>query len=125
MSPDKWVVLLGGVSAIAWLNWHFFAATRRSASARAAAGDVQEAVVVVRGGYDPFEIRVKAGQPVRLIFDRQETASCSEEVVLGAFGIRRMLPAYERTTVDIAAPTKGRYDITCGMSMLHGTLVVE
>jgi plastocyanin domain-containing protein len=122
---DKWVVLLAGVSAIAWLNWHFFGAARRSTVALAEAGGVQEAVVIVRGGYDPSEIRVRAGQPVRLIFDRQETSSCSEEVVLGAFGIRKALPANERTVVEIAAPAKGRYDITCGMSMLHGTLIVE
>ena len=125
MSLDKWIVLLGGMSAVAWLNWHFFAAARRRVSARPTAADVQEAVVVVRGGYNPSEIRVRAGHPVRLIFDRQETASCSEEVVLSAFGIRKMLPANERTTVEIAAPARGRYDITCGMSMLHGTLVVE
>lgn len=125
MPLDKWVVLIGGVTAIAWLNWHFFAAARRTASARVTDSDVQEAVVVVRGGYDPAEIRVKAGLPARLIFDRQDTSSCSEEVVLGAFGIRKTLPAHERTSVEIAAPAKGRYDITCGMNVIHGALVVE
>ena len=125
MSFDKWLVLLGGIAAIAWLNWHFFRATRRIATARASAGGAQEVLITVKGGYDPAEIHVKAGAPVRLIFDRQETSSCSEEVVLGDFGIRKFLPAHERTAVEIAAPAKGRYQITCGMSMLHGTLVAE
>jgi plastocyanin domain-containing protein len=122
---DKWIVLIAGVSAIAWLNWHFFAATRRSAQARAAADGVQEVLVTVKGGYDPAEIHVKAGRPVRLVFDRRETSSCSEEVVLGDFGIRKFLPAHERTAVEVPAPAAGRYEITCGMSMLHGTLIAE
>jgi hypothetical protein len=29
MSLDKWLVLAGGVTAIAWLNWHFFRSARR------------------------------------------------------------------------------------------------
>ena len=37
---------------------------------------------------------LKAGRPVRLVFDRQETSGCSEEVVFGDFGIRRYLPAH-------------------------------
>ena len=125
MTTDKWLVFAGGIAAIAWLNWHFFRATRRSATARAVAGGTQEVLITVRGGYDPAEVRVKAGAPVRLVFDRQENSSCSEEVVLGDFGIRKFLPAHQRTAVEIAAPAAGRYEITCGMSMLHGTLVVE
>ena len=125
MSLDKWLVLAFGAAAIAWLNWHFFAVARRSASARPSAGGLQEALITVKGGYDPAEIRVRAGAPVRLVFDRQETSSCSDEVVLSDFGIRRFLPANQRTTVDLPAPAKGRYEITCGMSMLHGTLIAE
>lgn len=125
MTLDKWLVLAAGLAAIAWLNWHFFRAVRSRAAATVAPGGVQEVLVTVRGGYDPAEIHVRAGAPVRLVFDRQETSSCSEEVVLGDFGIRKFLPAHERTAVDIASPAKGRYAITCGMSMLHGTLIAE
>ncbi|HLA89130.1 MAG TPA: cupredoxin domain-containing protein [Gemmatimonadaceae bacterium] len=125
MSLDKWLVLAAGVGAIAWLNWHFFRAVRRSGTASAAVSGMQEVLITVRGGYDPAEIHVRAGAPVRLVFDRQETSSCSEEVVLGDFGIRKFLPAHERTAVELTVPAKGRYAITCGMSMLHGTLVAE
>ncbi len=128
MTPDKWLVLVLGVSAIAWLNWHFFASTkkrRRPATAQRTATGIQEVVVTVRGGYDPAEIHVRAGEPVRLVFDRQETSSCSEEVVIPDFGVRTFLPAHQRTSVDIAAPSKGRHEITCGMGMLHGALVAE
>lgn len=29
MSLDKWIVLLGGIGSIAWVNWYFFVAPRR------------------------------------------------------------------------------------------------
>lgn len=29
MSLDKWIVLIAGIAAIAWLNWHFFRSVRR------------------------------------------------------------------------------------------------
>ncbi|HEY0970101.1 MAG TPA: hypothetical protein VGE02_03880 [Gemmatimonadales bacterium] len=28
MTPVEWVVVLGGVAAIAWVNWYFFLAER-------------------------------------------------------------------------------------------------
>ena len=29
MPLDKWIVLIAGVAAIVWLNWHFFRSVRR------------------------------------------------------------------------------------------------
>jgi len=81
--------------------------------------------IAVRGGYDPATVRVKAGAPVRLVFDRQETAGCSEEVVFPAFGIRKFLPAGQPTPIEITPPSPGRYEFMCGMSMLRGAVVAE
>jgi plastocyanin domain-containing protein len=131
MSPLDWSVILGAATAIGWINWYFFAAERDSATAAlvpaaaGAAGAVQEATVLVKGGYTPAVVRARAGQPLRLAFDRQETASCSEEVVLPAFGVRRFLPADARTVVELTPTVPGTYEFTCGMGMLRGSLVVE
>ena len=125
LSPTDWLVIAAGTSAILWVNWYFFLAERGAAVAAPAAGGVQEVTVAVRGGYEPATIRVKAGAPVRLVFDRQETSSCSEEVVFGDFGIRRFLPAHERTTVELTPAAPGTYEFTCGMSMLRGRLIAE
>jgi plastocyanin domain-containing protein len=118
------VVLLAGLAAIGWVNWYFFFAERRGASAKATGG-TQEIEVRVQGGYEPGVVRLKRGVPARLVFDRQETASCSEEIVLPAFGIRRFLPPYQKTAIELTPNEKGTFDITCGMSMLHGKLIVE
>jgi plastocyanin domain-containing protein len=70
-------------------------------------------------------VRVKAGRPVRLVFDRQETSSCSEEVVFADFGIRRYLPAHQQTAIDVMPTAPGTYEFTCGMGMLRGTLIAD
>jgi plastocyanin domain-containing protein len=125
MSATDWLVVAAGLAAIGWVNWYFFVAARRGATVAAPAGGMAEVRIAVRGGYDPATVRVKAGVPVRLVFDRQETAGCSEEVVFPAFGIRKFLPTGQPTPIEITPPTAGRYEFMCGMSMLRGVVVAE
>lgn len=126
MSEIDWVVAAAALAAVAWVNWYFFLARRGAGVAASAAGTgVQSATIVVRGGYDPATVRAKAGVPLRLRFDRQETSGCSEEIVIPAFGVRRFLPAHETTEIEVTPETPGTYEFTCGMSMLRGRLVVE
>lgn len=121
-----WLVVAAGVAAIAWVNWYFFIAQPSAVSATARASNgVPEVTITVKGGYEPALVRVRAGQPIRLTFDRQETSSCSEEIVFPDFGVKKFLPAFQKTTIEVTPPTAGRYGFTCGMSMLHGALVAE
>jgi len=68
---------------------------------------------------------VRAGRPVRLEFDRQETSGCTEEVVLPDFGIRTYLPAHKTTPVEFTPTRPGSYEFTCGMAMVRGKIIVE
>jgi plastocyanin domain-containing protein len=79
----------------------------------------------VDGGYSPAVVKVKAGQPVRLVFDRRDSGSCSEEIVFPDFGVRKFLPSGAKTAVEVTPPRAGRYEFTCGMSMLRGAIVAE
>ena len=124
MTPVEWAVVLGGLLTIAWINWYFFLGEKAWATAVGGAGGVQEVTIGVRGGYDPADVRVRKGTPVRLVFDRQETSGCSEEVVLPEFGIKRFLPAHQKTAVEFTPERAGTYEFTCGMSMLRGRLTV-
>lgn len=119
-----WAVIAGGLAAIAWIGWYFFLADRGSAAADTVNG-VQEVTIAVQGGYSPATVRVKAGAPVRLVFDRQESSSCTEEVVFSDFGIRKFLPAFKKTPIEFTVPAPGTYTFSCGMSMVHGKLVAE
>ena len=125
MSPSDGFVVLAGAAAIAWVNWYFFLAKRSAVTATAGTGGTQEVTITVQGGYEPAEVKVKQGLPVRLIFDRREDSSCSEEVVIPDFGIRKFLPAFQKTSVELTPEKVGAFDFTCGMSMLHGKLIVE
>jgi plastocyanin domain-containing protein len=124
MGATDWLVVAGGLVALAWVNWYFFFAGGKAATA-AASGGVQEVVIGVRGGYEPARVRVRKGVPVRLVFDRQESSGCSEEVVIPDFGIRRFLPAFRKTAVELTPERAGSYDFTCGMGMLRGKLIVD
>ena len=130
ISGTDWLAIFAGLGAIAWVNWYFFVAGRAPAVAAARAGTgtsigPREQTITVDGGYSPAVVRVKAGQPVRLVFDRKDSGSCSEEVVFPDFGIRKFLPTGAKTVVEITPPKPGRYDFTCGMSMLRGAIVAE
>lgn len=125
MTPADWLVVITGVTLIAGINWYFFMAPRAAATAAVAVGGVQEVPIVVEGGYTPAEVRVRAGRPVRLLFDRRETSPCSEQVALPDFGISRFLPARRITAVEFTPRQAGRFEFTCGMGMLRGRVTVE
>lgn len=125
MQIDDVAVIIAGLALIGWMNWYFFLAERRAATATSGTDGRQEVAITVLGGYDPAVVRVRAGTPVRLLFTRKETSSCSEEIVIPAFGIRKFLPAHQTTPVEFTPTEAGTFDFTCGMSMLRGTLTVE
>ena len=81
--------------------------------------------VTVRGGYSPAIVRVPAGAPVRIAFDRMEDSACSAELRIPAFDISESLPSFGTTLIEFTPREPGSYDFTCGMGMLRGTLVVE
>ena len=124
MDTSEIVVLIGGVAAIAAVLWYFFG-ERTAVAARTGEGGVQEVKITVKGGYWPDVVVVKQGRPVRLDFYRDETASCSEQVVFGDFGIAKDLPAFRTTAIELTPTRPGEFTWTCGMNMLRGKLVVE
>ncbi len=126
MSTNELIVLVAGLAAIGWVNWYFFVAGREPAvTAPTGPGAVQQVTIEVEGGYSPATVRVRRDTPVRLVFDRKETNSCSEELVIGALGVRKFLTPFAKTGVDLGPLPPGTYDFTCGMGMLHGKLIVD
>jgi membrane fusion protein, copper/silver efflux system len=88
-------------------------------------GAVREIKITVDFGYSPETVRVKANQKVRLLFHRVEDSRCTDEVVFPDFDIRKKLPAFKTTVVEFTPKKKGTFTYSCGMDMLHGTLIVE
>lgn len=124
MDTAEIIVVIGGVGLIAFVLWYFFGEREATAAVVNEAG-VQEIDIMVKGGYSPDVIVVDRGRPVRLNFRREETSSCSEQVILGDFGIARDLPAFKTTPVEFTPEKSGEFPFTCGMNMLHGKLIVN
>ncbi len=114
-----------GFAVIGWVVWYFFLSKRAEEGSAAVAEGIQEVQVTIKGGYIPEVIHARPGLPLRIHFRREETSPCSEEVVFPELGIRRQLPAFETTAVDIPPPEAGSYGFSCAMDMMHGRLEVR
>ena len=125
MTWDRALVDATGLALIALIVWFFW--LKRTPGVRAAltSGGYQEQMVLVKGGYTPDTIRVAAGRPVRLLFRREETAACSEQVVLADYGKSAPLPTGTVVPIEFMPGDPGEHEFTCQMGMLRGRIIVE
>lgn len=120
MSPDKILIIAGGLLGIGFVYWFFM--SKKEEKALAVSGEVD---IKVEGGYSPEFISVPLGKSVVLNFTRTDPTGCLEEVVLGDFNIRKTLPLNEKVSIEITPQKKGEFVYSCGMNMYHGKIVVE
>ena len=125
MSTMEWMVIIGGIAAIILINWYFFLARQVVSNAAIDLAGVQEVTIVVEGGYHPAVVSVKRDKSVRLVFDRRERSGCSEEVVFPDFEVRKFLPPFRKTKIELTPSQTGHFEFTCGISMLRGRLIVQ
>ncbi len=125
MTPDRWVVTLIALALVAFIVWFFWLKRAKGARAPETSGGYQEAMILVKGGYTPDTIVVRAGRPVRLNFRREETAACSEKVIFADFGKSADLPTGETVSVELMPKEPGEYEFACAMGMFKGRLIVE
>jgi len=125
MTWDRIVVDVGGLVLIAFIVWFFWLVKAKGVRASLTSAGYQEQMVLVKGGYTPDVIVVEAGKPVRLNFVRQESAACSEMVLLPAFNKSASLPEGETVSVEFLPKEPGEYEFACQMGMFRGKLIVE
>lgn len=125
MTTGDVFVIAGGLALIVAIAWFFWGPRRGGYRAALATSGYQEAMVLVKGGYTPDLIVVEHGKPVRLNFRREESASCSETVILSDFGKSATLPEGEVVPLEFLPQEPGEFEFTCQMGMLRGKLVVE
>lgn len=125
MTPDRWIVLVGGFVLVAFIIWFFWLKRVKGVRAAEASSGHQEAMILVKGGYTPDTIIVSHAKPVRLNFRREETASCSEKVVFPDFSKSADLPTGETVAVEFVPDESGVYEFACPMGMFRGRLIVE
>lgn len=122
---DNVIVTAAGLAVIAGIVWFFWGPRKEGYRVPTASSGYQEAMILVKGGYSPDTLVVRAGKPVRLSFRREESSPCSEMVVFGDFAKSAKLPEGELVPVEFLPKEPGTYEFTCQMGMLRGRLVVE
>ena len=124
MRFDVVLVDIFGILSIAAIVWYFWLSKGRGFRARLANG-IQSALVVVKGGYTPDTIVLAKGRPARLVFRREESAVCSERVVLPAFDRSALLPEGQEVPIEFVPTERGEFPFACQMGMLRGRIIVE
>ena len=125
MTGDRIAVDVTGLVLIALIVWFFWLVKAKGTRAALTSSGYQEQMVLVKGGYTPDVIVLERGKPARLNFVRQESASCSEMVLIPAFGKSAQLPEGETVSVELMPAEPGEYEFACQMGMLRGKLIVE
>lgn len=124
LTPDRWIVTALGLALIVFIVWYFWLKVARGTAAALTSSGYQEVMVLVKGGYTPDTIVLRRGTPARLNFRREETASCSEMVLLPAFNKSAQLPEGQNVPIEFMPDQAGEFEFTCQMGMLRGKLVV-
>lgn len=125
ISSIDFLVILFGLGLILFFIWFFFGDKKKAVVSANGKEGIQEIEIEVIGGYMPSVISLMKDRPTKLIFHRRETSSCSEEVVLPDFKIRKKLPAFQKTIIEFTPDKSGEFEFSCGMGMLHGKVIVK
>ncbi len=82
-------------------------------------------VTVSKNGYEPSEIKVEKGKPVKIAFYRADTENCGGEVVFSKLNITRKLPVGETVLIEFTPTEAGELGFACGMGMMKGKVLVQ
>jgi plastocyanin domain-containing protein len=70
-------------------------------------------------------VKVKAGQPVKLVVTRKIERTCATDIVIKDFGINKPLPLNQAVEVNFTPAKPGKIRYACAMDMIAGVIIVE
>lgn len=90
------------------------------------AANAQEQIVkmtVASGTYQPRNLRVKKGVPVRWEIDGKDVGGCASSIVVPTYGISKgLVPGLN--VINFTPKTTGTIPFSCGMGMIRGSFTV-
>ncbi|TQF09776.1 hypothetical protein FJV41_42925 [Myxococcus llanfairpwllgwyngyllgogerychwyrndrobwllllantysiliogogogochensis] len=102
------------------------APTQKPTSAPAAKNGLQTvALTVTSKGFEPANVKVKAGQPVRLVVTRKTDKTCATEIVVADLGINQPLPLDTPVTVEFTPSESGTLRYACAMDHISGLVTIQ
>ena len=98
----------------------------KTLGAETKAGQVIKATYGPPLGFSPAELRVKAGEPVRLeITATINGRGCMNTVTIPGLDNRVQTLVKNKTNIfEFTPQTPGEYPITCAMGMTHGAVII-
>lgn len=82
-------------------------------------------VTVSKNGFEPSEIEIEKGKPIKLAFIRTDAENCGGEVVFSKLQITQKLPVGETVLVEFTPTDAGEIAFACGMGMMKGKVLVR
>ncbi|MDB4971677.1 MAG: Lead, cadmium, zinc and mercury transporting ATPase [Myxococcaceae bacterium] len=84
------------------------------------------AMTVTDSGFEPQNLRVRAGQPVVLTITRKSDSTCATEIVIDEYAVNTKLPLNEPVAVRFTPKKSGALKYGCAMQkMIGGVITVE
>ena len=99
--------------------------TTPTTAAPADARERRVTLTVTRKGFEPASVRLKAGEPVKLVVTRKVERTCATEIVIKDLGINTPLPLNKTVEVRLTPGKAGTVRYACAMDMIAGRLIVE
>ena len=83
-------------------------------------------LTVTEKGFEPSPLKVKKGEPLKLVVTRKTENTCATELILPQYKIEKALPMGEPVEIRFTPDKAGELKYGCGMGMMiSGILVVE
>ena len=82
-------------------------------------------VTVTSKGFEPADVKVKAGYPVRLVVTRKTDKTCAKEIILDDLGINQPLPLDTPVTVEFTPSESGTLRYACAMDHISGLVTIQ
>ena len=121
MRLDEILAAIIGVLGIVFTYWFFL----MKKDDEAVVVNESSVDIIVKGGYQPEVISIPKEKTTTLNFIRRDSSSCLEEVVIPDFKVRKYLPMNEKVSISLTPKKAGTFEISCGMNMFHGKLIVS
>jgi plastocyanin domain-containing protein len=82
-------------------------------------------LTVTSKGFEPANVQVKAGHPVRLVVTRRTDKTCAKEIILEDLGIHQPLPLDTPVTVEFTPSESGTLRYACAMDHISGLVTIQ
>jgi plastocyanin domain-containing protein len=82
-------------------------------------------LTVTSKGFEPANVKVKAGHPVRLVVTRKTDKTCATEIILDDLGVNQPLPLDTPVTVEFTPSESGTLRYACAMDHISGVVTIQ